>query len=43
VKSEKDNSLVEFELIGIYSFFATNEDKNVDWYDYFQLKICENL
>ena len=28
----------EFELIGLQSFFDTEDDKNVDWEDYFGLK-----
>ena len=27
----------EFELIGLQSFFDTEDDKNVDWYKFFQL------
>ena len=27
----------EFELIGLQSFFDTEDDKNVDWYEFFQL------
>ena len=32
------NSESEFELIGLKSFFNTEDDKNVNWEDYFGLK-----
>ena len=27
----------EFELIGLNAFFDTEDDKNINWLDYFQL------
>ena len=32
------SSETEFELIGLKSFFDTEDDKNVNWEDYFGLK-----
>ena len=26
-----------FELIGLHSFFDTDDDKDINWYDFFQL------
>jgi limonene-1,2-epoxide hydrolase len=40
-KNSKDNDEAEFELTGIYSFFNVEEDKNVDWYEFFQLNDLE--
>jgi len=27
----------KFELIGLHSFFDTDDDKDINWYEYFQL------
>lgn len=32
------NSETEFKLIGLNSYFDTEDDKNVNWEDYFGLK-----
>ena len=34
---EKDSE-TEYELIGLNSFFDTDNDKNINWEDYFGLK-----
>ena len=34
---EKDSE-VEYKLIGLNSFFDTDNDKNINWEDYFGLK-----
>jgi hypothetical protein len=34
---EKDSE-VEYKLIGLNSFFDTENDKNINWEDYFGLK-----
>lgn len=34
----KKDSESEFKLIGLNSFFDTEDDKNVNWEDYFGLK-----
>ncbi|MFO7864968.1 MAG: hypothetical protein R6U85_13300 [Salinivirgaceae bacterium] len=31
-----NNSEVEFELIGLYSFFNEENDKNINWEEFFQ-------
>ena len=35
--AQKDSEL-EFQLIGLNSFFDTEDDKNLNWEDYFGLK-----
>jgi len=37
VIQKQRSSEEEFELIGLQSFFDTEDDKNVDWYEFFQL------
>ncbi|MCF8362462.1 MAG: hypothetical protein K9G70_07545 [Prolixibacteraceae bacterium] len=32
-----NNSEVEFELIGLYSFFNDENDKNINWAEFFQI------
>ena len=32
-----NNSEVEFELIGLYSFFNDENNKNINWDEFFQL------
>ena len=32
------NSEAEYNLIGLHSFFDTEDDKNINWEDYFGLK-----
>lgn len=34
---EKDSE-TEYKLIGLHSFFDSEDDKNIDWEDYFGLK-----
>lgn len=34
---EKDSE-AEYKLIGLHSFFDTEDDKNINWEDYFGLK-----
>ena len=33
----------KFNLIGLNAFFNTDEDKNINWYDFFQLSDDEQF
>lgn len=36
-KVDYNNNEIDYKLIGLYAFFETEDDKNIDWENYFNL------